>query len=93
MTPPIEPEGTQRNTVLRNLLLHLREKETAEIRRSRKDETVDAVIDPRDSLEDAQADETLEIGTEVRFAPEMGERGPQTSSLSFVHPGHQRGAS
>jgi ribosomal subunit interface protein len=35
----------------------------------------------------------LEIGTEVRFVQEMGERGPQASSLSIVHPRHQRGAS
>lgn len=34
--------------------------------------------------------ERLKIGTEVRFVQEIGERGPQASSLSIIHPGHER---
>jgi cold shock CspA family protein len=34
--------------------------------------------------------ESLKIGTEVRFVQEMGECGPQASSLSIIHPRHER---
>ncbi|MGA7873725.1 MAG: HPF/RaiA family ribosome-associated protein [Candidatus Binatus sp.] len=37
--------------------------------------------------------ESLKIGTEVRFVPEMGEHGPQASSLSIIRPRHKRKAS
>jgi len=36
--------------------------------------------------------ERLKIGTEVRFVPEMGERGPQASTLEIVRPRHERRA-
>lgn len=62
---PIEPEGSQRNTILRNLLLHLREKELARIQDLRKDQAGDALSDPRDTLEDARASEDLEVHADL----------------------------
>lgn len=56
---PIELEGSQRNTILRNLLLHRREKELARIQDLRKEQDGDALSDPRDTLEDARASEDL----------------------------------
>ena len=32
----------------------------------------------------------LKIGSEVRFVPEMGERGPQASTLAIIRPRHER---
>lgn len=65
MTPAIDLEGSQRNTVLRNLLFHLREKELARIQRLRKDQAGDALSDPRDTLEDARASEELEVHADL----------------------------
>jgi DnaK suppressor protein len=65
MTPPIEAEGTQRNTVLRNLLMHLREKELGEIQRLRRDQAGDAPTETRDSMDDARGDEDLEVHADL----------------------------
>lgn len=62
---PIEFEGSQRNTLLRNLLLHLREKELARVQELRKDQAGDALSDPHDTLEDARADGDLELHADL----------------------------
>ncbi len=65
MTPAIDLEGSRRNTVLRNLLSRLREKELARIQELRKDQAGDVLSDPRDTLEDARASEELELHADL----------------------------
>lgn len=65
MTPAIDFEGSRRNTILRNLLSRLREKELARIQKLRKDQAGDVLSDPRDTLEDARASEELEVHVDL----------------------------
>jgi RNA polymerase-binding transcription factor len=65
MCAEINPEGSRRNTVLRNLLLHLREKELARIKELRGDQAGDTLSEPRDTLEDARADEEFDLHADL----------------------------
>lgn len=49
----------------------------------------DEVYFHRNSVLDSGFDR-LKIGTEVRFSPEIGDRGPQASSVAIIHPRHER---
>jgi DnaK suppressor protein len=54
-------EGTERQQVLRDLLTDLQSKETERIRALREDRSGDFSDDPGDTLDDARADEDLEL--------------------------------
>jgi len=65
MAQEINPDGSQRAKILRNLLSHLREKELARIRELRRDQAGDALSEPRDTLEDASASEEFELHADL----------------------------
>lgn len=65
MAQEVNPEGSERAKILRNLLSHLREKELARIRELRKDQAGDALSEPRDTLEDARASEEFELHADL----------------------------
>jgi DnaK suppressor protein len=65
MPSETNPEGSRRNTVLRNFLSHLREKELARVQELRRDQASDALSDPRDTLEDARVAEELELHADL----------------------------
>jgi len=54
-------EGSQRRQVLRDLLTNLRIKETDRVRALREDRSGDVSEDPGDTLDEARADEDLEL--------------------------------
>ena len=54
-------EGTERQQVLRDLLSNLRTRETERVRALREDRSGDVSDDPGDTLDDARADEDLEL--------------------------------
>jgi DnaK suppressor protein len=60
-----ESEGSERIKILRNLLTHLREKESARIRELRRDQAGDALTEPGDGLEAARSSEEFELHADL----------------------------
>jgi RNA polymerase-binding transcription factor len=60
-----ESEGSERNKILRNLLTHLREKESARVHELRRDQAGDALTEPGDGLEAARSSEEFELHADL----------------------------
>ncbi len=65
MPQEINPEGTERTKILRNLLSHLRAKELTRIAELRRDQAGDTLGEPHDTLEDARAAGEFELHADL----------------------------
>jgi DnaK suppressor protein len=65
MVKEINPEGSERTKILRNILSHLRDKELARIRELRADQAGDTLSEPHDTLEDARASEDFDLHADL----------------------------
>jgi DnaK suppressor protein len=65
MARDINPEGSERTKILRNILSHFRDKELARIRELRTDQSGDTLSEPHDTLEDARASEDFDLHADL----------------------------
>jgi DnaK suppressor protein len=65
MASDINPEGSERIKILRNVLSHLRDEELARVRELRSDQAGDSLSEPHDTLEDARADEDFDLHADL----------------------------